>query len=91
MPATAHKVEVNLPFCDGHLDQIIPMFDDLPSQAWEMAEGQMKTVLDVNPADFLTKVHCPVLAIFCEDDTSVPERRVPHSTRNTCKKPVMKI
>ena len=55
-----------------HLDQVIPMFDHLPPQAWEMAKGQMKAVLDLNPADFLTKVHCPVLAIFGEDDTSIP-------------------
>jgi len=55
-----------------HLDQVIPMFDNLPPQTWEMAKGQMRAVLDVNPADFLTKVHCPVLAIFGEDDTSIP-------------------
>jgi len=26
----------------------------------------------VDPGDFLTKVHCPVLAIFAEKDTSIP-------------------
>jgi len=55
-----------------HLDQVLPMFESLPPQAWEMAKGQMMAVLDVNPADFLTKVHCPILAIFGEADTSVP-------------------
>ena len=55
-----------------HLDQVIPMFENLPPHAWEMAKGQMRAVLEVNPADFLTKVHCPVLAIFGEADTSVP-------------------
>ncbi len=55
-----------------HLDQVIPMFDSLPPQAWETAKGQMRAVLDVNPADFLTNVHCPVLAIFGKDDTSIP-------------------
>jgi uncharacterized protein len=55
-----------------HLDQIIPMFESLPPQAWEMAKGQMRAVLEINPADFLTKVRCPVLAIFGAADTSVP-------------------
>ena len=35
----------------------------------------MRTVMDVNPADFLTRVHCPVLAIFGEQDTSIPVDR----------------
>lgn len=62
-----------------HLDQVIPMFENLPPQAWEMAKGQMRAVLEVNPADFLTKVKCPVLAIFGEADTSVPvEKSVSH-------------
>lgn len=55
-----------------HLDQVIQMFDNLPPEAWGMAKSQMRAVMDVNPADFLTKVHCPVLAIFGEKDTSVP-------------------
>ncbi len=55
-----------------YLDQMLPMFESLPPQAWGMAKGQMRAVMDVNPADFLTKVHCPVLAIFGADDTSVP-------------------
>ena len=55
-----------------HLDQVIPMFVNLPPQAWEMAKDQMRAVLEVNPADFLTQVHCPVLAIFGEADTSIP-------------------
>jgi dipeptidyl aminopeptidase/acylaminoacyl peptidase len=37
-----------------------------------MAKAQMRAVMDVNPANFLTKVHCPVLAIFGENDTSIP-------------------
>lgn len=48
------------------------MFENLPPQAWEMAKGQMRAILEVNPADFLTKVRCPILAIFWEDDTSIP-------------------
>ena len=46
-----------------HLDQVLPMFEDLPPQAWQMAKGQMKAVMDVDPADYLSRVRCPVLAI----------------------------
>jgi pimeloyl-ACP methyl ester carboxylesterase len=55
-----------------HLDQVLPMLQNIPPEAWEMAKGQMRAVLNVNPADFLTRVRCPVLAIFGEDDTSIP-------------------
>ena len=55
-----------------HLEQVLPMFNSLQPQAWEMAKAQMRAVMDVNPAHFLTKVHCPVLAIFGEKDTSIP-------------------
>jgi uncharacterized protein len=55
-----------------HLDQVLLMFNSLPPQAWEMAKSQMRAVMEVNPAHFLTKVHCPVLAIFGEKDTSIP-------------------
>lgn len=41
-------------------------------EAWEIAKSQIRAVMDINPADYLTKVHCPVLAIFGEADTSVP-------------------
>ncbi|MCP4415030.1 MAG: GNAT family N-acetyltransferase [Chloroflexi bacterium] len=55
-----------------YLEQVLPMFEGLPPEAWEMAKGQMRAVMNVNPADFLTKVRCPVLAIFGEKDRSVP-------------------
>ncbi len=55
-----------------HLDQVIPMFENMPPQAWGMVKGQMRAVLEVNPANFLTQVHCPVLAIFGSADTSIP-------------------
>lgn len=55
-----------------HLDEVLPMLNSLPPQAWEIAKTQMRAVMNVNPADFLTKVHCPVLAIFGECDTSIP-------------------
>lgn len=58
-----------------HLDQVLPMLNSFPPHAWEMAKAQMRAVMDVNPADFLTKVHCPVLAIFGEADTSIPVKK----------------
>jgi len=55
-----------------HLDDVLSMLNNVPPQAWEMVKSQMRAVMTVNPADFLTKVHCPVLAIFGENDTSIP-------------------
>lgn len=55
-----------------HLDQVLPMLNSFPPQAWEMVKGQMRAFMEVDLADFLTKVHCPVLAIFGENDTSIP-------------------
>lgn len=55
-----------------HLDEVLAMLGSLPPQAWEMAKAQMRAVMAVNPSDFLTKVRCPVLAIFGEKDTSIP-------------------
>lgn len=58
-----------------HLDDVLAMLDSLPPQAWEMAKAQMRAVMNINPADFLTKVRCPVLAIFGEADTSIPVKK----------------
>jgi hypothetical protein len=55
-----------------HLDQVLSMLNNVPPQAWEMVKSQMRAVMKVDPADFLTKVHCPVLAIFGGNDTSIP-------------------
>ncbi len=55
-----------------HLEQVLPMFDNLPPQAWGMAKAQMRAIMNVEPAQYLTKVRCPVLAIFGENDTSIP-------------------
>jgi hypothetical protein len=55
-----------------HLDQVLPMLNSFPPQAWEMVKAQMRAFMNVNPASFLTKIHCPVLAIFGENDTSIP-------------------
>lgn len=53
-------------------DQVLALLSNMPPQAWGMAKTQMRAVMEVNPARFLTKVHCPVLAIFGEKDTSIP-------------------
>lgn len=55
-----------------HLDDVLPMLESFPPQAWGMVKEQMRAVMNVNSADFLTKVRCPVLAIFGENDTSIP-------------------
>jgi uncharacterized protein len=58
-----------------HLDNVLALLGSLPPQAWEKAKAQMRAVMEVNPADFLTKVRCPVLAIFGEADTSIPVKK----------------
>lgn len=55
-----------------HLNRALPMFSSFPPNAWTMVKAQMRAVLTVSPADFLTRVHCPVLALFGEADTAVP-------------------
>ena len=55
-----------------HLDEVLPMLESFPPQAWGMVKEQMRAVMEVDPADFLIKVRCPVLAIFGESDTSIP-------------------
>ena len=58
-----------------YLGEVLPMLTSFPSQAWEMVKAQMRAVMQVDPTDFLTKVRCPVLAIFGEKDTSLPVER----------------
>ena len=48
------------------------MFSSFPPQAWGTVKTRMRVVMEINPADFLKKVRCPVLAIFGENDTSIP-------------------
>lgn len=55
-----------------HLDDVLPMLTSFPPQVWGMVKAQMRAVMQVDPADFLTQVRCPVLAIFGEKDTSLP-------------------
>jgi uncharacterized protein len=55
-----------------HLDEVLPMLNSFPPQAWQLVKAQMRAFMDVNPADYLTRIHCPILAIFGENDTSIP-------------------
>lgn len=55
-----------------YLEQLLSMLESVPPDDWEIVKAQMRAVAEVDPADFLRKVHCPVLAIFGEFDTLVP-------------------
>jgi pimeloyl-ACP methyl ester carboxylesterase len=55
-----------------YLDQLLSMFDNMPPQAWGTAKAQMRAVMIVDPAEYLVRIHVPVLAIFGEDDTLIP-------------------
>jgi len=55
-----------------HLEGVLSMFSSLPPQVCGMVKAQMRAVMEAKPVDFLTNVHCPVLAIFGENDTSIP-------------------
>ena len=57
------------------LEQILPILESVPPEAWEIAKSQLSAIMNVNSANLLTKVHCPVLAIFGERDTCVPVQR----------------
>jgi len=54
------------------LDQALPMFDNMPPQAWGTVKDQMEALMIVDPAEYLVRIHVPVLAIFGENDTLVP-------------------
>ena len=48
------------------------MFKSLSPEQWEVVKLQFRSLMIVDPTDYLTKVHSPVLAIFGQNDTSVP-------------------
>jgi dienelactone hydrolase len=61
-----------------YLDQLLPLFDSMPPEAWGTVKAQLRAVQIVDPADYLVRIHVPILAIFGEKDTSVPvERSIP--------------
>jgi len=61
-----------------YLEQLLPLFDSMPPEAWGTVKAQLKAVQIVDPADYLVQIHVPVLAIFGEKDTFIPvERSIP--------------
>ena len=54
------------------LDQVLFMLHNIPPQEWGNVKAQMRAVMIVDPAEYLVRIHVPVLAIFGEKDTSVP-------------------
>jgi dienelactone hydrolase len=55
-----------------YLYQVLSMFDNMPPQDWGTVKAQMRALTIVDPAEYLVRIHVPVLAIFGENDTSVP-------------------
>jgi pimeloyl-ACP methyl ester carboxylesterase len=47
-----------------YVERILTLLESIAPEVWLAAKAQMRAVMVVNPADYLTKVHCPVLAIF---------------------------
>lgn len=52
--------------------QVMPMLESLPAEAFPSVKAMMESTLFVDPANYLSKIHVPVLAIFGEKDASVP-------------------
>jgi pimeloyl-ACP methyl ester carboxylesterase len=48
------------------------MIENLPPELWKVLKIQIREVMNVDPADFLTRVNCPVLAIFGQEDKTTP-------------------
>jgi len=63
MPAEQRKT---IPDLDAYADQAVDAAIKMPQSPW------FKYFLDLDPAPYLEKVHCPVLALFGELDTQVP-------------------
>jgi pimeloyl-ACP methyl ester carboxylesterase len=55
-----------------YLDQVLAMLDNLPPQAWGNVKTQMRAMMITDPTQFLARIRVPVLAIFGENDTSIP-------------------
>ena len=55
-----------------YLYQPLSMFDNMPPQAWGTVKDQMRALMIVDPAEYLVRIHVPVLAIFGENDTLIP-------------------
>jgi pimeloyl-ACP methyl ester carboxylesterase len=55
-----------------YLDQVLSLFGNMSPQDWGNVKAQMRAVMIVDPAEYLVRIHVPVLAIFGENDTSIP-------------------
>ena len=55
-----------------YLYQVLSIFNNMPPQAWGTVKEQMGAVTIVDPAEYLVRIHVPVLAIFGENDTYIP-------------------
>jgi len=55
-----------------YVEQVLQMFEGLSPETWEQVKASFGAVMTVDPADFLTKVNIPVLAIFGEADKFLP-------------------
>jgi hypothetical protein len=55
-----------------YLERFLLLFVSLSPEPWGEAKAQMAMLMVIDPADYLTKVHCLVLAIFGSADTSLP-------------------
>ena len=58
--------------------------------AWGMVKAQMRAFMDVNPADSLTKVYCPVWRFLGRTTLLSLWRKASPSTSNTWAKQVMR-
>jgi dienelactone hydrolase len=58
-----------------HLDEVLPMIENLPQEQWETIKPSYAAMMSHDPADYLSKVSCPVLAIFGEKDKVIPVER----------------
>ena len=59
-----------------NLDQALSMFDNMPPEAWGNVKAQLGAVMVVDPAEYLVRIHVPVLAIFGGNDTSIPVEKI---------------
>jgi len=58
-----------------HLDEALPMIENLPKEQWKGIKTSFEAMMINDPADYLSKVRCPVLAIFGEEDKVIPVER----------------
>jgi len=55
--------------------ELLPLLRNIPPELIEMVVKNAAETSLVDPADFLTQVHCPVLGLFGEVDTLVPTEK----------------